>query len=113
MTPNFIGIGRQIVQRLHDDGATVYVIDRNPDLVELLHQELPNVKAVEVDITDWAATQKAIEAFGPLDHLVNNAGVLKSEEFMKISEESASMYAKYSYFDYVHLQNQTPFRKVL
>lgn len=69
----------------------MYAIDKNPELVEKLRKDFPGVKAEVVDITDWAATRKAIESFGPLDHLVNNAGILKTQEFMEITEEAASL----------------------
>jgi len=86
------GIGLQIVQRLHDDGAIVFAIDKNAELIAKLKKDLPKVNAQVVDITDWETTRKVIESFGPLDHLVNNAGVLKTQEFMEISEEVASMH---------------------
>lgn len=60
--------------------------------MELLHKELPNVTAHVGDITDWAATRKAIESFGQIDHLVNNAGILKCQEFMEITEDVASLH---------------------
>jgi len=86
------GIGRQVIQRLHDDGAIVYTLEKDQDFVKQLQQELPKVTAVAVDLRDWKATQAAIESFGPLDHLVNNAGVLVPQEFMDLTEDVVELH---------------------
>lgn len=86
------GIGRQIIQRLHDDGAIVYTLEKDADLVAQLKQELPKVTAVQVDLLDWKATQDTIAQLGAMDHLVNNAGVLVSQEFMDITESAADLH---------------------
>jgi len=84
------GIGRTLVQRFHDDGAIVFTVDKNPESIQKLKQELPNVTAQVVDVADWDATRKVVESFGVLDHLVNNAGVLMTEPFLDISKEIMS-----------------------
>lgn len=85
------GIGRQLVQRFHDDGAKVFTIDKNPETIKKVKEELPNVTAEVVDLTDWEATKKVIESFGVIDHLVNNAGVCQLQTFFDITKEAANL----------------------
>jgi NAD(P)-dependent dehydrogenase (short-subunit alcohol dehydrogenase family) len=86
------GIGRTVIQRLYDDGAQIYTLEKDPSLVEQLQKELPKAVVVCVDLRDWKATKAAIEKFGPLDHLVNNAGVLVPQEFMDVTEETLELH---------------------
>ncbi|CAL8129024.1 unnamed protein product [Orchesella dallaii] len=86
------GIGRQLVQRFHDDGAIVLTIDKNSETVEQLRNDLPSVTALLIDLTDWDSTRKAIESFGVLDHVVNNAGVIIPQSFMDVTKEMASLH---------------------
>lgn len=81
------GIGRAVVEKLYNDGAIVYTIDKEESLVSQLKKDFPKITAVVVDLCDWEATKKTVESFGPLDHLVNNAGVSdKGTHFLDISE---------------------------
>jgi len=85
------GIGKQLVQRFHDDGAKVFTIDKNSEAIQELNRALPNVTAQVVDLNDWDETRKVVESFGVLDHLVNNAGIVIMEPFLEISKESMSI----------------------
>jgi 3-oxoacyl-[acyl-carrier protein] reductase len=76
------GIGRAIVERFLDSGASVAIWDRDPDFAKKTAAELAKrgrVEAVTVDVTDFAAVERArgetVKAFGRIDILVNNAGV--------------------------------------
>lgn len=84
-----------------DDDAIVYTVDKNPELVEQLRKDLPIVTAKVVDITHWEEVRKLLESFGPMDYLVNNAGILKSQAFLDITEEEASRY--WIWFNYENI----------
>ena len=60
VTGGAAGIGAAIVQRFRDEGARVEVFDLNA--------------SPALDITDYAAVQRAVERVGAIDILVNNAG---------------------------------------
>lgn len=50
--------------------------------------ECPGLQTVCVDLMDWDATRKAVGALGPMNCLVNNAGIGIEETFMKTTPES-------------------------
>ncbi|KAJ6648391.1 L-xylulose reductase [Pseudolycoriella hygida] len=85
------GIGRQLVQRFYDGGATVFTLDKNPETIERLRNELPNIRAAIVDLSDWDATRKVVESFGGIDYLINSAGVIITEDLLSIKKESAAL----------------------
>lgn len=72
------GIGEAIARRLSDAGHPLLLLARRVEKLEAL--QLPNTMCEKVDITDKAtfeaAIQKAEQAFGPADALINNAGVM-------------------------------------
>ncbi|MDQ1587265.1 MAG: hypothetical protein QOJ77_430 [Microbacteriaceae bacterium] len=67
------GIGAAIAQRLSEQGATVAVLDLNPDAAA------DGLFAVQANVADDASVRTAIDAvvaqFGRLDIVVNNAGI--------------------------------------
>lgn len=72
------GIGEAIARRLSNEGHPLLLLARRVERLEAL--ELPNTMCEQVDVTDKATFEAAIvkaEAkFGPVDGLVNNAGVM-------------------------------------
>ncbi|GAA3955929.1 3-oxoacyl-ACP reductase family protein [Gordonia caeni] len=81
------GIGAAIARRLAADGATVVVTDLNADTAAQTAAELGNgAIGLQVDVTDRdsvnAAVDVAVERFGRIDVLVNNAGWDKGEPFV-------------------------------
>ncbi|MBV9956210.1 MAG: SDR family oxidoreductase [Pseudolabrys sp.] len=76
------GIGRAIVERFLDSGASVAIWDRDAALAQKTAKELEKrgkVIIVAVDVTSFKDVEKArdetLKAFGRIDILVNNAGV--------------------------------------
>ena len=76
------GIGRAIVDRFLESGASVAIWDRDLDLAKKTASELQNRGRVEVlatDVTNYSDVERArdntIKAFGRIDILVNNAGI--------------------------------------
>lgn len=73
------GIGRAIVQRLAENGASIVVADINAEGAREVADELPNAIACTMDIRDGETIDAAVEAtirnYGRLHILVNNAGV--------------------------------------
>lgn len=68
-------------------GATVYAVSKTEELLKQLAAELPGVIPIQVDLSDWQATGKALENIEPVDYLVNNAGVALMAPFGEITED--------------------------
>lgn len=73
------GLGDRFARVLHAVGANVVLAARRLDRLEALAAELPGALAVTTDVADSAARERlvaaAVERFGRVDVLVNNAGV--------------------------------------
>lgn len=74
------GIGRAVVERYVDEGATVGVLDIDSARVEALNDAFPDaVHAVQGDVSAFEDNEAAVEAtvdeFGKLDIFVGNAGI--------------------------------------
>jgi 2-hydroxycyclohexanecarboxyl-CoA dehydrogenase len=69
VTGGAAGIGAAVVRRFQEEGTRVVVFDLNGDPA--------------VDITDYAAVKKAVDAAGPVDILINNAGWDLFQPFLK------------------------------
>ncbi|MFF4138197.1 SDR family NAD(P)-dependent oxidoreductase [Streptomyces mirabilis] len=78
------GVGAATARRLAEDGACVTLVARRKDRLDDVAAEIEKAGGtalvVEADITDRtqaeAAVQQAVEHFGRLDTLVNNAGLM-------------------------------------
>ncbi len=85
------GIGAAIARRLSREGLRVIVTGRARDELESVANEIGG-HAVVADITDSAALVEAVRAgeraLGPIDVLVNNAGIAESAPLAKIADES-------------------------
>lgn len=72
------GIGEAIAKQLSSQGHPLLLLARRVDKLEALN--LPNTLCEQVDVTDKAtfdnAVAKAEQAYGPVDCLINNAGVM-------------------------------------
>jgi NAD(P)-dependent dehydrogenase (short-subunit alcohol dehydrogenase family) len=74
------GLGRAIAQRLAAEGASVVLADIDAGGATAVASALPSALAVRVDVADEASVDRgfdeAIAAFGTVDVVVNNAGVV-------------------------------------
>ncbi|MGA5545741.1 3-oxoacyl-ACP reductase FabG [Mycobacterium sp. NPDC051198] len=88
------GLGLAIAKRFIGEGARVVLGDVNLEATEAAAQELggPEVAtAVRCDVTSGAdveaLVQAAVERFGGLDIMVNNAGITRDATLRKMTEE--------------------------
>lgn len=88
------GLGATTARRLHAAGANVvvnYVGEANRDAAARLVEELGGrAIAVDADVRDAAQVEamfdRAVETFGGIDIVVNNAGILRDTSLKKMSE---------------------------
>ena len=52
----------------------------------------PEIITVCVDLSDWTAAKKAVEKIGPVDLLVNNAGIVKLAAFLGTEDVDLNKY---------------------
>lgn len=90
------GLGRAIANTIARDGGDVVVVDLNKEQIEQAAADIAKEFGVKtlgfpVNVTkpeDCDAAISAVkEKFGKLDFLVNNAGVLKDNLFIRMSEQ--------------------------
>src|SRR5271165_5570655 len=83
------GIGAAIVQAFLERGYNVVATSRSISKAGYLPS--PNLALVDGDIsraeTAEKVTKAAIETFGSIDHVVNNAGIYSSKPFTEYSAE--------------------------
>lgn len=91
------GIGTAISQRLYQDGFRVIVgcspnSSRKNDWIASQLESGYHFDCVDTDISDWESTRKTFELVremcGPIDVLVNNAGITRDASFRKLSPEA-------------------------
>jgi len=88
------GIGEGIALRMAQEGAKVGILDLNAEtagkVVEKIKSAGGEAVAKQVDVTDYAATKKAVDEihqqFGSIDILVNNAGMDIMKPFLETDE---------------------------
>ena len=87
------GIGRAVCERFGEEGAEVAIFDLNDEgaheTTRLIQQAGGTAQAFNVDITDRTQVDKAVaavEAGGPIDVLVNNAGWDEIKPFLDTDE---------------------------
>ncbi|MBO2453104.1 SDR family oxidoreductase [Actinomadura barringtoniae] len=79
------GIGRAAAEAFARRGAQVWIGDRDGAAVTRTASEL-GVRGVAVDVTDRASFAAFLEAAGPVDVLVNNAGIMPLGPFLDESD---------------------------
>jgi NADP-dependent 3-hydroxy acid dehydrogenase YdfG len=88
------GIGRATAAALVREGARVAVGDLDVDLARRTAEELgPNAAAFALDVTDRASFEQFVDAveaqLGPVDVLVNNAGIMPLGPFVAEADITA------------------------
>jgi NAD(P)-dependent dehydrogenase (short-subunit alcohol dehydrogenase family) len=101
------GIGRASAAALLAEGARVTIADLDEPLAARTAAELgADARAVFVDVTDHAGFTAALDAtereVGPLDILINNAGVMPIGPFAADSHESAYRQFSINVFALMH-----------
>lgn len=88
------GIGRACAERFLKDGAKVVIGDVNAAQLAKTAAELGNpagLATLQTDVSQRAdvdaLVQLAVEKFGRLDVIVNNAGIARTQQFLDITEE--------------------------
>ncbi|GAA0254156.1 SDR family NAD(P)-dependent oxidoreductase [Haladaptatus pallidirubidus] len=89
------GIGEIIAERFAADGVNVVICSREQDNVDSVAEQIEKsggrALAVECDVTDRSAVEAlvtaAVEEFGSVDTLINNAGTRFMTDFDAITED--------------------------
>lgn len=88
------GIGRATAELLHEHGARIVIADLNGDLAAQTAEEIAQSNGIGVacDVTNAdqvdAAFDAAVETFGSLDVVVNNAGITRDATMRTMTEEA-------------------------
>lgn len=87
VTGGATGIGLAIARLLAEKGARVTVASRNKKRIDEVTRIYPGLKGIVLDVTDAQSVTAAFELAGPVDILINNAGVAVSAPFERTSLE--------------------------
>ncbi|AYD03776.1 SDR family oxidoreductase [Neorhizobium sp. NCHU2750] len=79
------GIGRACAQVMAARGAEVIALTRTKADLESLHEEIGG-RSIQVDLSDPAATRKAMAEAGTADYLINSAGINVLESSFDMTE---------------------------
>ena len=81
------GLGLAIARALADAGARVAINGRSAETVAARAAELEGAVAAPFDVTDEGAVRAAVAALGPVDVLVNNAGMTLRRPLVELELE--------------------------
>nr|WP_294873664.1 SDR family oxidoreductase [uncultured Pedobacter sp.] len=87
------GIGKEIARHFLENGDNVVINSSTPEKLELVYQELgggDNLAMVAGNVKDKSTGEQllavALEKFGAVDVLVNNAGIYETKPFLEVDE---------------------------
>jgi glucose 1-dehydrogenase len=87
------GLGRACVERFLNDGASVVAVDLDEAGLADLQSDSPakRLRTVIADVSKRADVERAVDIavreFGRLDVMINNAGIVRSQDFLTITED--------------------------
>jgi gluconate 5-dehydrogenase len=81
------GLGLALARALAGAGARVAVNGRSPEAAASVAASLEGATAAAFDVTDEAAVAAGVGALGPVDVLVNNAGITLRKPLLDVSVE--------------------------
>ncbi|GIY17091.1 hypothetical protein CDAR_251391 [Caerostris darwini] len=81
------GIGRALAIELAKLEAHVIALSRTEEHLITLKNEVPSIEIVTVDVSNWKDTEIVVKQLGPIDLLVNNAGIGSLQEVGNVTEE--------------------------
>jgi NAD(P)-dependent dehydrogenase (short-subunit alcohol dehydrogenase family) len=86
------GIGRATAQALVEEGARVTVLDRDPEALTRLAQELDGIETRQLDVTVASEVDAAFDAIaereGRIDVGINNAGISRGLAWLHETDEA-------------------------
>jgi 3-oxoacyl-[acyl-carrier protein] reductase len=91
ITGGAAGIGKATAERFLEEGAKVIIYDVDKDAGEKTVGELgEEIVFYDVDVADRSAVQNLVEGvaekFGHIDVLVNNAGILRDNQLVRVKD---------------------------
>jgi 3-oxoacyl-[acyl-carrier protein] reductase len=91
ITGGAAGIGKATAQRFTEEGARVVICDVNAEAGQATVHELgPSAAFDRVNVTDRQAVQEWVDAvvagYGRVDVLVNNAGILRDNQLVRVKD---------------------------
>jgi 3-oxoacyl-[acyl-carrier protein] reductase len=106
ITGGAAGIGKATAERFIEEGAKVVICDVNPEAGQAAAQELgPQASFYQVDVTDRATVQAWVDdvvaKHGSVDVLINNAGVLRDNQLVKVKDGELAKQMPEADFDLV------------
>ncbi|XP_021943410.1 L-xylulose reductase [Folsomia candida] len=82
------GLGRAIVESFVKSGGSVFALDIKQELLDDVTKSFPTVVTAVIDLSKWDEVKEIVQKLGPMDHLVNNAGVFIYEPILEATESA-------------------------
>jgi 3-oxoacyl-[acyl-carrier protein] reductase len=106
ITGGAAGIGKATAQRFIEEGARVVICDVNAEAGQATVQELgSNTTFYKVSVTDRQAVQEWVDdvvaRYGRVDVLVNNAGILRDNQLVRVKDSELVKQMPEAEFDLV------------
>ena len=81
------GIGLAIANKLLENGATVYILDKSKEKLDKAVLESGNkFIPLQCDVSDWSGIRNVVNNVLPIQLLVNNAAIVCKEAALEITE---------------------------